>query len=171
MMDHESAVLHSTGPDHTYDLGRALGLLVEARDVIGLTGDLGAGKTRLAQGIAAGLGVPADHRVTSPSFTLINEYSARLPLAHIDLYRLADLDEVAEIGLDDYLGREAVCVIEWVERCEELLPHDHLRVHLAVTGDETRRLEVVTHGARHRRLALAWRRATQPNGQDQEDNP
>lgn len=165
MMERRSAVFHSPGPDHTYQIGRALGLLVEARDVIGLTGDLGAGKTRLAQGIAAGLGVPASYRVTSPSFTLINEYPARVVLAHIDLYRLADIDEVVETGLDHYLGRDAVSVIEWVERCEELLPEDHLRVQMVFTGDETRRIEVVPFGERHRRLAEGWRRSIQPSNE------
>ena len=159
-------VSHSAA--QTRRLGVRLGLLLQPGDIICLEGELGTGKTCLTQGIAAGLGVGPQYRVTSPTFTLINEYPARVALAHIDLYRLEDIDEMVEIGLEHYLGGDSVCVIEWVERCEALLPDEHLRVHIAVTGDQSRRFEAIAHGERHRGLVLQWLRSTQPAQEEHE---
>jgi len=94
--------------------------------VITLQGDLGAGKTLLTKGIAKGLGVPDWYYLNSPTFTLINEYRGRLPLYHLDLYRLGDADELFELGFNDYLAGSGVIVIEWPEKAEELLPSHNL---------------------------------------------
>lgn len=111
--------------------GRRLGRMAEAGEVICLYGPLGAGKTTLTQAIAAGLGVPASEPVTSPTFALIHEYRGRLPLFHLDLYRLSgDEDELLELGIEDYLYGEGVCVIEWPEKLGRLLPARHLAIRL-----------------------------------------
>ena len=94
--------LDSTRPEQTHALGRALGRVLEPGHVVGLVGELGAGKTALCAGVAEGMDVPAEIYVSSPTFTLVNEYPGRFPLVHIDLYRLVDPDELWEIGVDDY---------------------------------------------------------------------
>jgi tRNA threonylcarbamoyladenosine biosynthesis protein TsaE len=141
---------------HTHALGRLLGELLAAGHVLGLVGDLGAGKTCLTQGIAEGLGVQAGYRVTSPTFTLINEYPGRHALAHIDLYRLADEDEIWDIGVPDYMGGDNVCVVEWFDRCAGATPPAYLRIDMNITVDESRRLIVSARGRCHTELAQAW---------------
>ena len=105
--------------------------------VIAFSGDLGAGKTAFTSGLAAGLGIA--ERVTSPTFTIVNEYEGgRLPLFHFDLYRLNSSEELFDIGWEDYLARNGVCAVEWSERAEDLLEEDTIRVHIArgETDDE-----------------------------------
>jgi len=119
----------TSSEDATVALGRRLGALAAEGDVYLLTGDLGAGKTCLIRGIAAGLGV-AEHAF-SPSFVLVREYHGRLPLFHMDLYRVADHAEVAELGLEEYLYGDGVCAIEWADRAMDLLPLRHLSIALA----------------------------------------
>ena len=109
--------------------------------VITLQGDLGAGKTLLTKGIAKGLGVPDWYYLNSPTFTLINEYRGRLPLYHLDLYRLGDADELFELGFNDYLAGSGVIVIEWPEKAEELLPSSNLiKIMIEIIGSEKRRI-------------------------------
>ena len=115
------ASIISHNPQETFDLGRRLAASLRRGDVLALAGDLGAGKTQFTQGLAAGLGVESD--VTSPTFTLVHEYlGGRIPLFHIDLYRLEDEEEVLGIGLDDYLESDGVTVIEWADKFEALMP-------------------------------------------------
>lgn len=117
------ATIISHHPQETFELGRALAAELRPGDVLALAGDLGAGKTQFTKGLAAGLGVEAD--VTSPTFTLVHEYpGGRLPLVHIDLYRLEEPTEVLGIGLDDYLYGNGVTVIEWADKFEALMPPD-----------------------------------------------
>jgi tRNA threonylcarbamoyladenosine biosynthesis protein TsaE len=134
--------------------GRALAELVAAGDAVGLVGDLGAGKTALVQALVEGLGaaVPA----TSPTFTLVNEYrGGRLPVWHVDLYRLEHVRELDDIGLDEIVGRaDGVALVEWADRFD-VLPRDHLRIELAIEG-AGRRLVVTGNGPRGRALAAAW---------------
>lgn len=112
-------ISHST--EETFAHGRALAGSLRAGDVLALDGDLGAGKTHFVKGIAAGLGCDGD--VTSPTFTLVHEYTGgRLPLFHFDFYRLETEDETLRLGLDDYLGADGVLVIEWAGKFPALLP-------------------------------------------------
>ena len=110
----------SESPEKTQGIGIKLGSLARAGDVFLLVGSLGVGKTCLAQGIAWGLGIK--EYASSPSFVIVKEYQGRLPLYHIDLYRLDEIDEIAELGLDEYLYGEGVCVVEWAEKGFSLLP-------------------------------------------------
>ena len=131
----------SHSADETIAVGRQLAGSLRAGDVLALTGDLGAGKTCLVKGLATGLGIT--HAVTSPTFTLIHEYrGGRLPLAHIDLYRLATASEAINIGIEEYLGGAGITVIEWSERIESLLPAQTRRIHLTVIDETTRQIEM-----------------------------
>ncbi len=119
--------------EETLRLGTILGSLLQKGDVIGLFGDLGTGKTVFTQGIARGLKV--EDYVTSPTFTLINEYSGSLPLFHFDVYRLDDPEELLELGYEEYFFGEGVTVIEWAEKIEDYLPPGYLAVNFSKTGD------------------------------------
>ena len=121
-------------------LAARLAALLRPGDVLALVGDLGAGKTRFVQGLARGLGVPDDVPVTSPTFTLLATYrQGRLPLFHFDLYRLANEEDLARIGAEEYLWGEGVCAVEWAERAPKMMPDDTLWIHLSFAG-EIRRL-------------------------------
>ncbi|NNF58517.1 MAG: tRNA (adenosine(37)-N6)-threonylcarbamoyltransferase complex ATPase subunit type 1 TsaE [Rhodothermaceae bacterium] len=130
----------TASPDETLALGERLATILQSGDVVALYGDLGVGKTHLVKGIARGLGLD-DAAVTSPTFTLINEYDSDLPLYHLDLYRIERLDEAERIGVDEVLYGEGACVIEWPERIEPLLPPYTLRFRLTHLGHDRRRIE------------------------------
>jgi tRNA threonylcarbamoyladenosine biosynthesis protein TsaE len=133
--------------EETRAFGERLGRHITAGTTIALTGDLGSGKTAFVQGIARGLHVPAEYYITSPTFTLINEYPGRLRLHHVDLYRIGDPIEIEEIGLHEILGSDGVAVIEWAERLGAELPAQHVRVHLEMTNDQTRHLTITATGS------------------------
>lgn len=140
----------------TQRLAQRIGRVLGAGDVVLLDGTLGAGKTCFAQGLARGLGVGKEVRVTSPTFALINEYTGRVPLFHMDLYRLGEEGELDEIGFAEYLVRGGVAVIEWAERFPARMPSDALRVRLTSEGATARRIELsTTNEALQRRLAAA----------------
>lgn len=122
------------GPEETLKLGAILGALLQKGDVIGLFGELGTGKTVFTQGIAQGLKVK-DY-VTSPTFTLINEYLGCLPLFHFDVYRLNDPEELLELGYEEYFFGDGVTVIEWAGKIEDYLPSGYLAVYFSKTGTE-----------------------------------
>lgn len=125
----------------TRALGEELAVRLQPGDVVVLEGELGAGKSELARGIAKGLGVK--ETVTSPSFTILNVYeSGRCPLYHFDWYRLESEDELYELGMDEYLGGDGIAVVEWAERCLEAVPEKVIRISLEVTGEEQRRIRV-----------------------------
>ncbi len=129
------ATIISHSPEQTSEIGRRLAVELRPGDVLALAGDLGAGKTQFAKGIAAGLGIETD--VTSPTFTLIHEYPGRLPLYHIDLYRLESEEEVLGIGIDDYLDGDGVTVVEWADKFARLMPKGVRWVRFrALEGDE-----------------------------------
>ena len=129
-------------PEETEALGARLAGALEPGAVVAFTGDLGAGKTAFVRGLTRGLGIP--DRVTSPTFTIVNEYEGgRLPLFHFDLYRLGSADELFDIGWEDYLARGGVCAVEWSERMEELLEPGTIRVDLRRGEDESRRVITV----------------------------
>ena len=132
----------TNSPEETEALGARLARALEPGAVVAFTGDLGAGKTAFVRGLARGLGIR--DRVTSPTFTIVNEYEGgRLPLFHFDLYRLGSADELFDIGWEDYLARGGVCAVEWSERMEELLEPGTIRVDLRRGEDESRRVITV----------------------------
>lgn len=133
--------------EETRAFGERLGRHITAGTTIALTGDLGSGKTAFVQGIARGLHVPAEYYITSPTFTLINEYPGRLRLHHVDLYRIGDPIEIEEIGLHEILDSDGVAVIEWAERLGAELPAQHVRVLLEMTNDQTRHLTITATGS------------------------
>ena len=128
--------------EETLEFGGRLARELRRGDVIALSGELGAGKTALVKGIARGLGIAVE--VTSPTFTLIHEYSGgRLALYHIDLYRIDSVPQALAIGIEDYLNGTGVTVIEWAERIASLLPPHTTRIRIESLGENTRRIEVV----------------------------
>lgn len=142
--------LISRSPDDTNKIGIRMGKLASSGDIFLLTGNLGAGKTCLTQGIARGLGI-TEH-TQSPSFVLMREFYGRLPLYHIDLYRLDNINEIADLGLDDYLYGNGVCVIEWAEKGLSLLPVEHLMIEIEYLGDTERRLRFMPGNAHYQKL-------------------
>ena len=139
----------SDSPEATFRLGRALGAVAGAGDLICLWGDLGAGKTHLAKAFAMGLGVT--DTVTSPSFVLMGEYRGRLPLFHIDLYRLESAEDALAGGLIDERQREGVTLVEWPERLGDALPTARLDIRIDGTGDEPRSIMLVAGSDDYRR--------------------
>ena len=126
----------TNNPQETEDVGAALAAGLEPGAVVAFTGDLGAGKTAFTRGLARGLGCTG--RVTSPTFTVVNEYEGRLPLFHFDLYRLEGEDALYDVGWEDYLDRGGVCAVEWSERAEAALPRETVWVSIrrcAESGD------------------------------------
>jgi tRNA threonylcarbamoyladenosine biosynthesis protein TsaE len=141
-----SQTFHSKSAEDTRRLGARLGALLREGDAVLLSGELGAGKTVLVQGIARALGF--DGSVSSKSFVLLGEYAGRITLYHADLYRLETPEEVAELALDE-ISADGVLVVEWPERAGEgVLPAEHVRVEFEVTGEESRRILVSGVGAR-----------------------
>ena len=114
-------VIETHDPEETFEVGRTIGMNAKPGQIYTLTGDLGVGKTVFTQGVAAGLGITEP--VNSPTFTIIQEYEdGRLPFYHFDVYRIGDLEEMEEIGYDDYFFGQGICLIEWAELIEEILP-------------------------------------------------
>lgn len=117
----------------TKSFGFKLGELVKKGNIICLLGDLGAGKTTLTQSFAKGLGV--DDYVTSPTFTIVNEYDGRIPLYHFDVYRIGSSDEMYDIGYDEYINSDGVCIIEWANLIDDVLPEEYLSIELKYVED------------------------------------
>jgi tRNA threonylcarbamoyladenosine biosynthesis protein TsaE len=160
--------IRSAGPDTTWRLGAALGGLLSAGDIVLLSGELGSGKTAFTQGIGAGLGVAGT--INSPTFTIVKEYAGRLPLYHLDLYRVEEPEELFALGFEEYFGGEGVAVVEWAERGEHdnadgeisaVWPRRWLRVTLRVTGLSERMLDITAAGARGEELLTAFARAAE----------
>ena len=132
----------SNSPADTEAFGERLGRRLRPGDVVAFTGSLGMGKTALTRGLARGLGCKG--RVTSPTFTIVNEYDGDVPLFHFDLYRLGSSDELYDIGWDDYLARGGVCAVEWSERVADALPPDVVTVDIARGDTDESRIITVT---------------------------
>ncbi|MBA7571294.1 tRNA threonylcarbamoyladenosine biosynthesis protein TsaE [subsurface metagenome] len=143
--------LISHSPEQTQELGVRIGKLALPGDVFLLVGELGTGKTCLTQGIARGLDIK-DY-VLSPSFVLVRELYGRLPLYHMDLYRLDHIEEIADLGLDDYLYGDGVCVVEWAEKGLTVLPIEHLLIKIAYLSDTERSFHLKPNGQRYREIA------------------
>lgn len=140
-----------SSPGETESFGYTIGRLLRGGEVLALIGELGVGKTTLVRGIVAGLGIPAAS-VTSPTYLIAHEYQGRVPVIHIDLYRLQRPEEIESIGLSDYLTDDATVAIEWADRFPRLLPEDRLEVTLAHRTRTTRRVRVEARGSRSRLL-------------------
>jgi tRNA threonylcarbamoyladenosine biosynthesis protein TsaE len=139
--------IDTNSPEETRELGRKIGKLSLPGDIYLLVGQLGAGKTCLTQGIAWGLGI--EEYTLSPSFVIMRELHGRLPLYHMDFYRLDSINEIADLGLDDYLYGRGVCVIEWAEKGMDLLPDDHLLMKIRYISDSSRSFEFIPQGDRY----------------------
>ena len=144
---------------HTDRLGRAIGSVLEGGESLALSGALGAGKTALVRGIATGLGAPAE-AVSSPSFVLLHEYQGRLPLAHIDLYRLNSSKEAEAIGLEDYLSGPTVVAVEWADKAPGILPDDRLEMVLRHHKVQSRSIELRATGPLSAALLARLKHAT-----------
>ncbi|MFC1987735.1 tRNA (adenosine(37)-N6)-threonylcarbamoyltransferase complex ATPase subunit type 1 TsaE [Chloroflexota bacterium] len=144
-MNHLALISHS--PAETQKLGRHIGELALPGDVFLLVGDLGAGKTCLTQGIAWGLGIK--EYTMSPSFVIMRELYGRLPLYHIDLYRLDRIEESIDLGLDEYLYGRGICVVEWAEKALSIMPAEHLMIKIGYLSDTERSFEIEPIGQRY----------------------
>jgi len=136
------AEITSARPEETEDAGERLGRILGPGAVVALTGELGAGKTCFIQGLVRGLGVTG--RATSPTFVLINQYSGRVPVYHVDAYRTESLTELMDLGLLELLGGGGVTVIEWADKLESLLPPEAIHVHIDGVGDQPRAITIRT---------------------------
>ena len=137
-------VIETASEAQTVLAGAEVGKQLLPGDVLAFYGDLGAGKTAFIRGVARGLGVTA--RVSSPTFTIVNEYPGPTPLFHFDMYRLGSSDELFEIGWEDYLARGGVCCVEWTENVADAMPAEAVTVTMEKTGDTTRRITVTGGG-------------------------
>ena len=146
--NHYSLTTRST--EETRRVGQLLGEACRGGEVLLLEGDLGAGKTTLTQGVAAGLGVSA--LVISPTFILLREYEGRLPLYHFDFYRLEGTGRAVDLEFGDYLDAGGVCVVEWLSFAPELAPPAYLRVALCISGETSRTMTLEAMGRRHEEL-------------------
>ena len=131
--------------EQTRELGRNLADVLRSGDTVLLRGELGAGKSELVRGIAEGLGI--SETVTSPSFTILNQYeSGRIPLYHFDWYRLESSEELYELGLEEYLGGDGIAAVEWPERCEDAIPDKYLEIRMENRGGEIRWIDLQGRG-------------------------
>jgi tRNA threonylcarbamoyladenosine biosynthesis protein TsaE len=148
----DALVIDVSTPDATQAFGRRLAELLFPGAVVALIGPLGAGKTNLVRAVAEGLGIADRRVVSSPTFVLIQEYDADLPIYHFDAYRLRGAGEFFDLGAHEYFEGKGVCLVEWADRVEVCLPPEHLRVTLAVTGETSRRITLEGRGERYAAL-------------------
>ena len=144
----ENMIIETHDPEETFEVGRKIGMNAKPGQIYTLTGDLGVGKTVFTQGVAAGLGITEP--VNSPTFTIIQEYEdGRLTFYHFDVYRIGDLEEMEEIGYDDYFFGQGICLIEWAELIEEILPEKRIEVTIEKDlekGFEYRKITIEERG-------------------------
>ena len=152
--------LISHNPEETQKLGTHIGELAQPGDIFLLVGHLGTGKTCLTQGIAWGLGIK--EYTASPSFVLVREHHGRLSLYHIDLYRLDHIEEIADLGLDDYLYGNGVCVVEWAEKGLSVLPEEHLLIEISYLADTERSFQLKPSGERYLEITRQLESSYQP---------
>ena len=150
-----SRTIHVPDLAGTEALGRRLGAVLFPGAVVALVGRLGAGKTHLTRAIAEGLGVRNPAAVNSPTFVLIQEYPAWVPVYHFDAYRLSGPREFAELGVEEYFHGDGVCVVEWADRVAETLPADHLRIDIDVIDTARRWFTLTAHGEQYERVVNA----------------
>lgn len=148
-------VLSSKSLGQTLYWGKCLGRLLGRSDVVALVGELGTGKTTLVQGMADGLGVDKGCYVTSPTFTIINEYKGRVPIYHLDFYRIDSTSEVENLGLEEYLLGDGVVLIEWAEKIEAFLPKEYLMISLEYVDYSVRKMSMRGIGMRYSEMVKA----------------
>ena len=140
-------LIHTThSREETQALGKTIGTLIATPTLLALTGELGSGKTAFVQGLASGLEVPQEYYITSPSFTLINEYPGRMRLFHVDLYRLENYTDMEETGLYDILEGDGVVAVEWAEKLPENLLSTYIAIGFSIIDDETRNINLIAYG-------------------------
>ncbi len=149
--------IDSASPDETVEIGRRLGTMLAAGDAVALVGVLGAGKTQLVKGIAAGLGLADPRTVTSPTFVLVNEYQGRLRIFHLDAYRLAGAEEMEALGFAEMCGDGGVVIVEWADRVVAAMGRETLWIDLVITGDDQRRMTLRTDSPGLARRLAKWR--------------
>ena len=159
-MSHLEVISHS--PEQTQQFGVNIGKLARRGDIVLLVGSLGAGKTCLTQGIAWGLGI--EEYAVSPTFVIVRELYGRLPLYHIDLYRLDHIEEITELGMDEYLYGNGVCVIEWAEKGLSILPPEHLLIQVSFLSDTDRTFQFKPSGKRYRDMTAQLKQAIITDG-------
>jgi tRNA threonylcarbamoyladenosine biosynthesis protein TsaE len=150
-------VFQTRSTSETIRIGKRIGRLLKAGDVVALVGELGAGKTQYIKGLAAGVGIGNPTYISSPSFTLINEYPGKIPFYHVDLFRLEREKEAEELGLEDYFQGGGITAIEWADKIPSLLPKEMLFIHIAYTGKKTRSIEMIGKGKRFEDLVNTLR--------------
>jgi tRNA threonylcarbamoyladenosine biosynthesis protein TsaE len=139
-------VFQTKSSSETIRIGKKMGSLLLPGDVVALAGELGTGKTQFIKGLAEGAGVGKSTYISSPSFTLINEYAGKAPFYHIDLYRLKSEKEAGALGLEEYFQGEGITAIEWADKIPSLLPQEMLWIHIRYTGKRTRSFEIIGKG-------------------------
>lgn len=150
MNTHTSTHKETHSPKQTQSIGKRLGLRANPGDLILLVGELGSGKTCLAQGIARGLNIQG--YIRSPTFVLVNEYQGRIPFYHIDLYRLDGLIAIQELGLEEYIESDGLCIIEWADKAMPTFPGEHLLINIESRGLKDRSFQFTAYGPRHQKL-------------------
>ena len=146
--------------EKTNFLGRELAFLVLPGDLIALSGELGAGKTTFVKALAASLGIAEDD-VSSPSYTLLNEYAGQIPMYHFDLYRLEGADDVDDLGFDEYMEGDGLAVVEWADVAPQILPSEYLEIKIMISGEESRDLELKGIGERYVKIVERLRGSLQ----------
>ena len=154
----EGVEIVTRGPEETIRLGKSLGELLRPGDVVALIGDLGAGKTTLAKGIAAGAGVEDESEVTSPTFVLVNEYQGRFPVYHADLYRLQEAPEVEDLGWEEFIFGEGISLLEWAEKIPEILPEERIEIRIFWIGLEERKFLIAGKGTQAKNILIVMRK-------------
>ncbi len=145
-------VFQTSSTSETIRMGKRLGRFLQPGHVVALIGELGSGKTQFIKGLAEGVGVGKSIYISSPSFTLINEYPGRIPFYHIDLFRLTSEMEAEGLGLEEYFQGNGITAIEWADRIPSLLPNELLRVQLHYTGKNARSIEIIPKGKQYGQL-------------------
>jgi len=148
----EKVVLQTQSTSETIRIGKSIGSLLLPGDVVALVGELGTGKTQLIKGLAVGVGVGKPTYISSPSFTLINEYAGKVLFYHIDLFRMKSEKEAEELGLEEYFQGGGITAIEWADKIPSLLPQEMLWIHIRYTGKHTRSFEIIAKGKRYEAL-------------------
>jgi tRNA threonylcarbamoyladenosine biosynthesis protein TsaE len=142
MIDYMMGTRVTKSPEETQALGEEIGSKLVCGDIVAITGELGAGKTCLAQGLGWGIGVDPKAYMTSPSFTLVKEYRGRIPVYHIDLFRLKSIKEAYDLPIEDYFFGKHVTIIEWADKIESLLPPEHIRIDIEIVSENERRIRI-----------------------------